>query len=172
MSIRVLVQNYGPEIMIWPKGRMAAQLVSWMVLHSGIVEGVITGWRRRSFNSAGDQIWPYIITSRHNPTLPKAWGKRLEKKSVRCFDAILPTAALAEMLAIPWEQAEAARDDAEKLPVTYTGEFYYVVGTGKSARTFLYRSQLDYTLAPQSILDPWEKILREGEAWFYFDGEV
>ncbi len=170
MSIRVLTQKYGPEIMIWPKGRMAAQLTSWLVLHSGIVEGVIIGWRRRSFNSAGDQIWPYIITSRHNPTLPKAWGKRLEKKSVRCFDAILPQDALAEMLGIPWEQAEAARDNAEKLPVIYTGEFY-VVGDGLDARHYLYRSELDYALAPQSILNPWEKILRDGEAWFYF-GEV
>ncbi len=169
--IRVTIQNnYGPEIMIWPNGRETAQSTSWLVLHSGIVEDVLTGWRRRHTEKYGDQIMPYIVTSRRNPTLPKAWVKRLEKAGIRRFDAMLPVPTLTDLLGIPWEQAEAARDDAEKLPVTYTGEFY-VVGDGLDARHYLYRSQLDYTLAPQSILDPWEKILREGEAWFYF-GEV
>ena len=165
--IRVTIQNnYGPEIIIWPNGRETTQIVSWLVLHSGIVEDVLTGWRRY-----GDQIMPYIVTSRYNPTLPKAWMKRLEKAGIRRLNATLPVSTLAEMLGIPWEQAEAARDGAEKLPVTYTGE-YYIVGDGVDARRFSFRSQMDYVLAPQSILDPWDKILRQGKAWFYFDGEV
>ncbi len=165
-NVKVTIENYGPDIDIWPKGRKAAQLVSWLILHHGRYD-VITGWHTKHWGKYGYQMMPFVVTSRYEPTLPKAWAKRLEKE--RRFNGLLPVSTLSLLLGgVSWEQAEAARDNAVKLPVTYTGE-YYIVGDGVNARRFSFRSQMDYVLAPQSILDPWDKILRKGEAWFYFE---
>ena len=164
-NIRVTIENYGPDIAIWPKDRKAAQLASWLILHQGRYD-VLSGWRTKYYDKHGYQMMPYVVISRYEPTLPKAWAKRLEKE--RRFDGQLPVSALSLLLGgVRWEDALAARDNAKKLPVTYTGEFY-IVGDGLDARHYLYRSQLDYTLAPQSILSPWDAILRQGWAWFYF----
>jgi len=165
-TIKVSVETYGPDIAIWPVGREQAQLVSWLILH-GARADALTGWRTKYFGDYGYQMMPYIATSRYEPSLPKAWAKKLTNAGIRRFNARLPIPTLELLLGgVSWEQAQAARDKAVKLPVTYTGE-YYIVGEGWDARTYLYRSQMDYILAPQSILDPWDAILAKGWAWFH-----
>jgi len=176
-KIKVTIENYGPDIAIWPSFsgqifkplyRVQAQFVSWLILHSARAN-VLTGWRTEYFDKLGYQMMPYIVASRYEPTLPKTWAKKLENAGIRRFDARLPVSTLSLLLGgISWEQAQAARDNAMKLPVTYTGEFY-IVGEGVDARHYLYRSQMDYVLAPPSILDPWDAILERGWAWFHFD---
>ena len=164
-TIKVEIENYGPDIAIWPIARKQAQLVSWLILHQGRAD-VLTGWRTKYFGDYGYQMMPYIATSRYEPSLPKAWAKKLA--NVRRFNARLPIPTLELLLGgVSWEQAQAARDKAVRLLVGYNGE--YIVGEGWDARTYLYRSQMDYILAPQSILDPWDAILAKGWAWFYFN---
>ncbi len=169
-TIKVTIENYGPDIAIWPVDRKQAQLVSWLILLQGRYD-VLAGWRTKYCGEkCGYQMMPYIVVSRYEPTLPKAWKKRLNKE--RRFNGNLPVAALTTLLGgESWEQAQVARDGAVKLTVTHTGE-YYIVGEGESARHYLYRSQMDYVLAPQSILEPWNTIFLGGWAWFYFGEEA
>ena len=165
-TIKVTIENYGPDIAIWPTGRKWAQLTSWLILHSARAD-VLTGWRTKYCGEKyGYQMMPYIVASRYDPSLPKAWEKRLNKE--RRFNGNLPVVTLSLLLGgVSLEQAQVARDGAVKLSVTHTGE-YYIVGEGVDARQFLYRSEMDYVLAPQSILEPWNTILLGGWAWFYF----
>ena len=167
-KIKVLVENYGPDLAIWPMSRPQAQLVSWMVLHGGRID-TISGWRVRYTAKHGFQMWPFFILERFSSMLPNAWEKRLRKE--QRFHATLPIGVIETSLGVKYAQALEAKAQAVMLPVTYTGELY-IVGEGEDARQFLYRSQMDYVLAPQSILTPWDAILLWGWAWFYFDAEV
>lgn len=165
--IKVTIKNYGPRIEIWPAAHSQAQLVSWLFLHRGRWDAT-TKWRTQYSKQYGLTMMPYIVVSLYDSLLPKALDKRLKTLEIQRFSAMLPICTITDLLGdVRWEDALAARDNAKKLPVTYTGEFY-IVGEGADARHYQYRSQLDYVLAPQSILSPWDAILRKGEAWFYF----
>ena len=164
--IKVIIKNYGPRIEIWPAAHSQAQLVSWLFLHRGRWDAT-TRWRTRYSKQYGHQMMPYIVVSLYNPLLPKTLDKRLNDE-IRRFSAMLPICTITDLLGdVRWEDALAARDGAVKLPVSYN-DGIYTVGDDSDARHYQYRSQMDYVLAPQSILDPWDKILRQGWAWFYF----
>ncbi len=174
--IEVKVFRKGDDVLIYPVSPVDGRFISWMMLHSPILpyadilncgyqlyEGCFStncprpwiGWQHRN-----GRIVPFIIERFQDSVLPRKWKQRL--MSYQSAYGHLPFRTFSNLLDIEWESSQIAYAKAIKLPVKRIGKAF-VVGTDD----FYTDHEIDFVLAPQSILDPWDAILRR--EWAYFN---
>ncbi len=183
MQVSVEARHFDTRLHIYPS-RPQAQILAWMIMRGGF-SGYVCGVSVH-YPEVGDsgELKMYISTPVYSPCVefPASWYKKIKAGEERFEDVLdfetLRTLAQARGFLYGrdiYELALIAQKNAKKLPVYFEGVNYYI-GVGMDRYRYFrchygHSFRITRLLAPQSVLTTWDKILRDGEAYFYFPTE-